>query len=160
MQPCVLAVLTYFSLSEATRAWKTTSWDTYSQKSNLVFNPEDMNVRNTSSTRHAKRTTRKQNVSQLKWSVAGFPQRRLGLEPRPGHVGFVVDKVALGQVFSEHFSFSCHSFHRLLHTQHHPSFGAGTIGQILVDVPSRLSLTPPQEAKKSSQLSLMGHDVA
>jgi hypothetical protein len=39
-------------------------------------------------------------------------------------VGFVVDKVALGQVFSEYFGFPCQSsFHRLLHN--HP----GTIGQ-------------------------------
>jgi hypothetical protein len=30
-------------------------------------------------------------------------------------VGFVVDKVALGQVFSEYFGFSCQSlFHQLL----------------------------------------------
>jgi hypothetical protein len=31
-------------------------------------------------------------------------------------VGFVVDKVALGQVFSEYFGFPCKSsFHQLLH---------------------------------------------
>jgi hypothetical protein len=35
---------------------------------------------------------------------------------RPGfaygqHVGFVVDKAALGQVFSEYFGFPCQSFH-------------------------------------------------
>jgi hypothetical protein len=35
-------------------------------------------------------------------------------------VGFVVDKVALGQVFSEYFCFLCKfSFHRLLHIHHH-----------------------------------------
>jgi hypothetical protein len=28
---------------------------------------------------------------------------------------------ALGQVFSDYFGFPCHSFHRLLHTHHHPS---------------------------------------
>jgi alpha-glucuronidase len=33
-------------------------------------------------------------------------------------------------------------FHRLLHT-HHLSSGAGTIGQLVTDVPSGLSLTPP-----------------
>jgi hypothetical protein len=44
-------------------------------------------------------------------------------------VGFVVDKVALGQVFSECFGFPCQSsFHQLLHN-HHRSSGAGTIGQ-------------------------------
>jgi hypothetical protein len=35
------------------------------------------------------------------------------------HVGFVVDKVALGQVFSEYFGFHCKfAFHRLLHNHH------------------------------------------
>jgi hypothetical protein len=35
-------------------------------------------------------------------------------------VGFVVDNVALGQVFSEYFGFpSQFSFHRLLHIHHH-----------------------------------------
>jgi hypothetical protein len=44
-------------------------------------------------------------------------------------VGFVVDKVALGQVFSEYLNFPCQfSFHRLLHAHHHLSSGAGTIG--------------------------------
>jgi hypothetical protein len=42
----------------------------------------------------------------------------------------VVDKVALGQVFSEYFGFSCQSsFHQSLHTHPHLSSGAGTIGQ-------------------------------
>jgi hypothetical protein len=41
-------------------------------------------------------------------------------------VGFVVDNMALGQVFSEYFGFPCQSFHQLLH--HHPSSGAGTTG--------------------------------
>jgi hypothetical protein len=46
-------------------------------------------------------------------AVAGFPPRR----PKSGH-GFVVEKVALGQVFSEYFGFSCQSsFHQLLHNQ-------------------------------------------
>jgi hypothetical protein len=54
------------------------------------------------------------------------------------------DKVALGQqVFSEYFGFPCQfSFNQLLHTHHHLSSGAGTIGQIMVYVPSGLSLTP------------------
>jgi hypothetical protein len=47
-----------------------------------------------------------------------------------GQVEFVVDKVALGQVFSEYFGFPCQfSFHQLLHTHHHLLAGAGTIGQ-------------------------------
>jgi hypothetical protein len=62
-------------------------------------------------------------------------------------MGFVVDKVALEQVFSEYFGFPCQfSFHRLLHTNHLSS-GAGTTGQLVADVPSGLSLTPPQEKK-------------
>jgi hypothetical protein len=56
--------------------------------------------------------------------------------------------VALGQVFSEYFGFLCQfPFHRLLHT-HHLSSGAGTIGQLVADVLSGLSLTPPLESKK------------
>jgi hypothetical protein len=48
--------------------------------------------------------------------ITGFPRRQPGFEPRPDHVGFVVSKVALGQVFSEYFSYPYQSFHRLLHT--------------------------------------------
>jgi hypothetical protein len=45
-------------------------------------------------------------------------------------VGFVVDKVALGQVFSQYFGFPCQSsFHQLLLNELHLSSGAGTIGQ-------------------------------
>jgi hypothetical protein len=35
-------------------------------------------------------------------------------------VGFVVDKAALGQVFSEYFGFPCQSFHRFFHYHNHP----------------------------------------
>jgi hypothetical protein len=63
-------------------------------------------------------------------------------------VGFVVEKEALGQVFSEYLGFSCQfSFRRLLHT-HYLSSGVGIIGQLLADVPSGLSLTAPQKLKK------------
>jgi hypothetical protein len=53
----------------------------------------------------------------------------------------VVNKVALGQIFSTYFDFSCQfSFHALLHIHdHHP----GLIQQ--ADVPGGVSLTPPQE---------------
>jgi hypothetical protein len=45
-------------------------------------------------------------------------------------VGFVVDEVALGQVFSEYFGFPCKSsFHKFIHNHHHLSSGAGTIDQ-------------------------------
>jgi hypothetical protein len=57
-------------------------------------------------------------------------------------VGFVVEKLAVGQVFSEFFGFPCQfSFYRLLHT-HHLSSGAGKTGQIVADVPSGISLSP------------------
>jgi hypothetical protein len=70
-------------------------------------------------------------VSQLRQLVAGYPPRRPGFDP----VGSVLDKVALGQIFSEYFGFPCQfSFHRLLHTHHHISSGAGIIGQIVADV--------------------------
>jgi hypothetical protein len=35
------------------------------------------------------------------------------------HVGFVVDKAALGQVFFEYFGFPCQSFHQFLHHHNH-----------------------------------------
>jgi hypothetical protein len=71
-------------------------------------------------------------------AIAQAVSRRF--EPRSGHVLFVVDKVALGQVFSVYFGFLCQfSFHRLIHT-YHLSSGTGTICQLVADVPSGLSL--------------------
>jgi hypothetical protein len=62
-------------------------------------------------------------------------------------VGFVVEKVELGQDFSEYYSFPCQfSFHRLLYT--HLSSGADAIGQKMSDVSSGLSLTPLKETIK------------
>jgi hypothetical protein len=67
----------------------------------------------------------------------------------------VVDKVALGQVFSEYFGFTYQfSFHQIFHT-HHLSSRAGTIGQVVTDVPSGLSLTPPQKSKKKKKKVLV-----
>jgi hypothetical protein len=61
----------------------------------------------------------------------------------------MVDKVALSQIFSEYFGFPCQFLvHRLVHIHHHLSPGAGTIGQLVADVPSVLSLTPRQGNKK------------
>jgi hypothetical protein len=52
-------------------------------------------------------------------------------------------KSGTGQVFSEYFGFPCQiSFHRLLYI-HHLSSVAGTLGQLVANVPSGLSLTPP-----------------
>jgi hypothetical protein len=73
-------------------------------------------------------------------------------------VGFVVDKVVLGQVFSEYFGFPYQfSFHRMLHIHHHISSGAGTIGQLVTEVPIGLGLTPPHETKKKKEPA--GSDV-
>jgi hypothetical protein len=86
----------------------------------------------------------------LRRFVTSFPPRRSGFEPKSGHVGLVMDKVALRQVFSEYFGFPRQfSFHRLLHIHHHLSSGVATIGQLVADVPSGLSLTPPHETKKN-----------
>jgi hypothetical protein len=87
-------------------------------------------------------------VPKLRRLVSGFPQRKPGFEPRSGDVGFVVNKVALGQVFSDYFGFPCQVlFHRMLNVHHHLSSGAGTIGQFVADVPNGLSLTPPPGTK-------------
>jgi hypothetical protein len=57
-------------------------------------------------------------------------------------MGFVEVKVALGQVFSDYFGFSCQfSFYGLLHNHHHLSSGAGTKVQRVAAVPNGLSLT-------------------
>jgi hypothetical protein len=91
-------------------------------------------------------TLRIKAVPLLRQLIAGFPQQQSGFDSRSGLVGFMVDKVALGQVFSEYFGFLCQfSFHQLLHIHHHLSSGAGTISQLVADIASGLSLTPPQE---------------
>jgi hypothetical protein len=42
--------------------------------------------------------------------------RRPGFAPGSGQVGFVLEKVALGQVFFKYFGFPCQSsFHQILH---------------------------------------------
>jgi hypothetical protein len=53
-------------------------------------------------------------------------------------MGFVVDKVALGQIFSEYFGFPCH---QILHHHNHPV--QATIGQPVTAVPSEPSWTQP-----------------
>jgi hypothetical protein len=60
------------------------------------------------------------NLEQLLLHPSHFPTAAAGFEPGSGHVIFVVDNVALRQVFSEHFGFPCQfAFHRLLHNHHH-----------------------------------------
>jgi hypothetical protein len=75
-------------------------------------------------TEQSPRTSIRHLINQLGRAVAqrldaGFPPRRPGFACGQ-HVGFVVDKAALGQVFSEYFGFPCQSFHRFLHYHNHP----------------------------------------
>jgi hypothetical protein len=49
-------------------------------------------------------------VPWLRGLAAGLPPRRPGLDPESVHVGFVVDEVALGQVFPRVLRFSPVSF--------------------------------------------------
>jgi hypothetical protein len=51
-------------------------------------------------------TGRGEGRAVAQWLDVGFPQRRPGFAYGQ-HVGFVVDKAALGQVFSEYFRFTC-----------------------------------------------------
>jgi hypothetical protein len=71
-------------------------------------------------------------------------------------MGFVVDKVALGQVFSEYFGFPCQfSFHQSVHNHPHVSSGADTIGQ---KWPQYKGLTPtPLAIKKIGVSSPASH---
>jgi hypothetical protein len=84
--------------------------------------------------------------TQFRRLVAGFSLRRTKFDPTSSHVGFVVNKVALGQVCSNCLGFFCHfSSHLLLHT--HLSTRAETIGPIVAGVLSELTRTPPHELK-------------
>lgn len=48
--------------------------------------------------------------------VTGLPPRRPGFDPRSGNVWFLVDKVAMGQIFSEYLALSCQlSCHPVFH---------------------------------------------
>jgi hypothetical protein len=93
-------------------------------------------------------------VPQLRRVVASFPPRRPGFDPRSRQVGFVVDKLALGQVFTDYFGFPCQfSFHQLLHT--HLSSGAGTIGQLVADIPRGLTVpSHPNKIKKKFHIDM------
>jgi hypothetical protein len=57
-------------------------------------------------------------VPWIKRLITGFPPRRPGFASGQ-HVGFVVDKAALGQVSSEYFDFPCQSFHQFLNHHNH-----------------------------------------
>jgi hypothetical protein len=77
-----------------------------------------------------------------------LPKQRPGFEPRWG-VWFVVDEVALRQVFLRVLRFPLPIV--ILPTAPHSSSGDGTIGQIVSDVPSGVSLIPLQETRKKKK---------
>jgi hypothetical protein len=86
-------------------------------------------------------------VPWLRRLVADLPQRRIVFEPGSVHVGFVVDKVALGQVFLWVLRFSSVSIiiQPGLHT-HTSSSGGRTIAPLVAAV-RRHSLTPSTKEK-------------
>jgi hypothetical protein len=89
-------------------------------------------------------------VPEIRRLLSGFPPRLSGFDPGSSHVGFVVDKVALGPVFSEYFGFSCQlSFHKLLHI--HSSSGATKIDKSVAVILSGLSLSSWKIRKKCSR---------
>jgi hypothetical protein len=49
-----------------------------------------------------------------------LPTAAARVRVRADHMVFVVDKTALGQVFSEYFDFPCRSLHQSLHHHNHP----------------------------------------
>jgi hypothetical protein len=50
-----------------------------------------------------------------------LPTAAVRVRVQAEHVGFVVDKAAVGQVFSDYFDFPCQSsFHQFLHHHNHP----------------------------------------
>jgi hypothetical protein len=56
----------------------------------------------------------------------------------------MVDRVALGRFSLSTFVFPCQfSFYEMLHT--YLLSGAGTVGQLMANVPGGLSLTPPHK---------------
>lgn len=75
-----------------------------------------------------------------------LPQLLPRFHPRSGHVGFAVEKVALGQVFLSISVSPANFYSRLLHA--HPSSGAFAIRPTAADIPSGLILTSPRVLKK------------
>jgi hypothetical protein len=62
----------------------------------------------------------------------------------------VVDKMELGQVFSEYFGFPCQSsFHQLLHNHPHLSSGAVQRSEVAA-VPGDVSPTPLKKKSRNS----------
>jgi hypothetical protein len=76
-------------------------------------------------------------------------------------VGFVVDKAALGQVFSEYFGFPCQSsFHQFIHHNNHPGLAQSACSAEWTQVDS--TPPPPYQFKKNLlrlYFEVLGHNV-
>jgi hypothetical protein len=81
----------------------------------------------------------------LRWLAAGFPPWQPGLESKTDHVGFVVDKVTLGQVSSTNSHSTkcsiliCH----LMQVQ---------VVKLMANIASGLSLISPHKIKKKKRM--------
>jgi hypothetical protein len=85
-------------------------------------------------------------------SSSWLPTVVAGVRVRARHVGFVVDKVTLGQVFSEYFSFTCQSsFHQFLH-HNHPGWHNRPIGGSSAEW---TQLTPPPTIRNTVDCSIV-----
>jgi hypothetical protein len=62
-----------------------------------------------------------------------IPTAAARVRVRAEQVGFVVNKMALGQVFPEYFGFPCQSFHRFLQHHKHPGLAQLAIGSRSVE---------------------------
>jgi hypothetical protein len=88
------------------------------------------------------RSKRQAEVGAIAQAVSRWlPTAAARVRARVWQMEFVVDKVALGQVFYEYFGFPCQSsFHQIIHHHNHP--GQVQICHSVADVPSGLSSTP------------------
>jgi hypothetical protein len=82
-----------------------------------------------------------------------YPRLVAGFEFRLGNEAFAVDKLALSQGFSEYFLFPLPI---IPPTAPHSLFGAGTVGLIVGDVPSGLSLTLLYKLRKLACICTIG----
>jgi hypothetical protein len=92
------------------------------------------------------------DVPWLRSLVAGLSSRRPGFAPWSIHVGFVVDKVALGQVFSEFFGFPLSIYNSIVALQTHIIWGMRNV-LTQVGVHSWVWPTPSLEKKGSTDKS-------
>jgi hypothetical protein len=92
-------------------------------------------------------------MPELMWLITGFPLWWLAFEPRSGHVGFVVDNVALRQVFSKYFSFRYKAFHQLCHTHHYSSSKTGINKPLTSVIVDSVPLLPKKQNKNCCTLS-------